>query len=548
MRRATTRGVGRGTGLGAPAAALALVLAAGACSATGLGGSAVTLRVLAGSEIADLEPLLEEVSERTGVTVELDYTGTLDGLARVAGGDTDEYDAVWFGSNRYLHLHEGGRSAVRTETPVMVSPVVLGVTESRADDLGWTGGAEVTWADVSRAVEEEGLTYGMTNPGASNSGFSALIGVASALADTGTALESDDVERVRPELEAFFEGQEVTAGSSGWLSEAFERRAREGRPVDGLINYESVLLSLNASGVLEEPLALVHPADGAVTADYPLTLLPDASEDTVSAYERLVEDLLSGETQQRIADDTWRRPVGQEALLRADVPPLVELPFPAHQRVVDDLVADYVGVLRRPARTVYVLDVSGSMQGERIDQLRSALESLTGADGGSLARRTQAFQEREVVTLLPFATEPGEPRTFVMGPGSSDAAAEDLLTEVRSLEADGETATYDALREAYALLEDGSAEAAAGGSDDRYLTSVVLMTDGEVNLGWDLEEFEQSLEGLPREVATTPVFTVLFGESDASEMSNVAEVTGGRVFDAREEELEQIFREIRGYQ
>ncbi|GAA1443556.1 VWA domain-containing protein [Nocardiopsis tropica] len=525
------------TACAAGAAALALVLAAGACTVPG--GAADTLRVLAGSEIADLEPLLEEVSERTGVTVELDYTGTLDGLARVAGGDTDGYDAVWFGSNRYLHLDGDGRTAVHTETPVMVSPVVLGVTESRADELGWTGGAEVTWADVSRAVAEEGLTYGMTHPGASNSGFSALIGVASALADTGSALESRDVERVRPELEEFFGGQEVTAGSSGWLSEAFERRAREGRPVDGLINYESVLLSLNASGALEEPLALVHPADGAVTADYPLTLLADPSEDAVSAYGRLVEDLLSGSTQQRIADDTWRRPVSPDAVLRAQAPPLVELPFPAHRQVVDDLVADYVGVLRRPARTVYVLDVSGSMEGERIRELQSALVALTGADGGSLARRTQAFQEREEITLLPFATEPGEPRTFVMEPGSADAVAADVAEEVRSLEADGETATYDALREAYALLE--------GGSGD-HLTSVVLMTDGEVNLGSDLEDFRLSLEGLSPEAAAAPVFTVLFGDSDESEMSSVAEVTGGRVFDAREQDLEQIFREIRGYQ
>jgi len=74
------------------------------------------------------------------------------------------------------------------------------------------------------------------------------------------------------------------------------------------------------------------------------------------------------------------------------------------------------------------------------------------------------------------------------------------------------------------------------------------MTDGEVNLGSGLEDFRETLEGLRPEVASTPVFTVLFGDSDASEMSDVAEVTGGRVFDAREQDLEQVFREIRGYQ
>ncbi|MEV2275040.1 substrate-binding domain-containing protein [Nocardiopsis sp. NPDC049922] len=522
-----------------PAAALAAVLTASSCSLVdGLGGD--TLRVLAGSEIADLEPLLEEVAERTGVQVELDYGGTLDGLARVAAGDAGDYDAVWFASNRYLHLHSNGRSAVHTETPIMVSPVVLGVAGARAEALGWTGETDVTWADVADAVATEELTYGMTNPGASNSGFSALIGVASALADTGSALRSEDVERVRPELVEFFEGQEVTAGSSGWLAQDFERRAREGRPVDGMINYESVLLSVNDSGVLGEPLTLVHPADGTVTADYPLTLLAGASEETLSAYELLVGDLLSRDTQQRIADDTWRRPVTQGAALAADVPPLVELPFPAQVEVVDELVADYVGVLRRPARTVYVLDVSGSMEGDRIADLRSSLEALTGADGGSLAQRTQAFQEREEVTLLPFSTEPGEPRTFVLEPGAVESVAADLAAEVRSLEADGETAAYDALREAYRLLDEAP--------DDDHLTSVVLMTDGAVNLGSTQDDLRAALAGLPRDVAATPVFTVLFGESNEAEMAGLAEMTGGRVFDAREQDLEQVFREIRGYQ
>ncbi|WP_028647259.1 VWA domain-containing protein [Nocardiopsis sp. CNT312] len=520
------------------AATLALALTAAGCSVPAPFSN--TLRVLAGSEIADLEPLLEEVGERTGVTVELDYSGTLDGLDRVAAGDTGTYDAVWFASNRYLHLHPGGRDAVDTETPVMVSPVILGVAQSRARELGWSDGTEVTWSDVAEAVQEEDLTYGMTNPGASNSGFSALIGVASALADTGAALESGDVERVRPELVEFFQGQEVFSGSSGWLADAFERRAREGRPVDAMINYESVLLSMNGAGVLEEPLTLVHPADGAVTANYPLTLLADPSEEVRSAYGRLVGDLLSEETQRRIADDTLRRPASPEAALSVDVPPLVELPFPARLDVVDGLVAEYVSELRRPARTVYVLDASGSMEGKRLEDLKSALEALTGADGGSLTERTQAFQEREEVTLLPFSTTAHEPSTFVMEPGETESVLADLVEEVRSLEADGDTAAYDALRGAYTLLDRAP--------DDGHLRSVVLMTDGEVNLGSTLEEFRAFREGLPREVAAAPVFTVLFGESHVGEMEDLAEMTGGRVFDAREQELEQVFREIRGYQ
>jgi Ca-activated chloride channel family protein len=533
------------------AGALVILLAASGC--TGEGGlfdGDRALRVLAGSELADMEEVLAASAERTGVRLELEYTGTLDGTERVAaaanGGvlseDGETFDAVWFPSNRYLHLVDQDRSLVDTETSVMVSPVVFGVVESRAAEVGWVDDGQVrgvTWEDVADAVSRDGLTYGMSNPAASNSGFSALIGAASAMADTGAALEAGDVERVGPELAEFFSGQEMTAGSSGWLMEEFVRRqGREGAAVDGVVNYESVLMSHAASGE-GRPLTLVYPEDGVVTADYPLTLLAGASEEAAADYAEVVADLLGAEAQSDIVERTFRRPVSAE-LDPEDFPDLVELPFPARREVVDDLVAAYFSELRRPSRTVYVLDVSGSMDGHRIQDLRRALVALTGADEGSLSERAQIFQDREEVTLLPFSTEPWEPSTFTLEPGSSEEVRADLAAEVAALEVGGETAAYDAVAEAFSLL--------AESEDDGYLMSVVLMTDGEVNQGSSLNELVGGMADLPSRVASVPVYPVLFGESDSEEMETLALVSGGRVFDARQMELERIFREIRGYQ
>lgn len=534
------------------AAALVILTAVSGCTAGGGGdggGGDRTLRVLAGSELADMEEVLTASAERTGVRLELEYTGTLDGTERVAAGgggvvseDGEPFDALWFPSNRYLHLVDQGRSLVDTETSVMVSPVVFGVVESRAEGLGWGDDglvSGVTWEDVAGAVSEDGLTYGMSNPAASNSGFSALIGAASAMADTGAALEAGDVERVGPELAEFFSGQGLTAGSSGWLMEEFVRRqSREGAAVDGVVNYESMLMSHAASGE-GEPLVLVYPEDGVVTADYPLTLLAGASDEAAADYEDVVADLLGPEAQRDIVERTFRRPVSADVDAEG-FPDLVELPFPARREVVDDLVAAYFAELRRPSRTVYVLDVSGSMKGQRIEDLRTALVALTGAGEGSLSERAQVFQDREEVTLLPFSTEPGDPSTFVLEPDSPDEGRAGLAAEVAALEADGETAAYDAVAEAFSLL-------ARGGGED-HMMSVVLMTDGEVNQGSSLDDLVGEMADLPSELTSVPVFPVLFGESNTEEMETLALVSGGRVFDARQMELERIFREIRGYQ
>ncbi len=40
---------------------------------------------------------------------------------------------------------------------------------------------------------------------------------------------------------------------------------------------------------------------------------------------------------------------------------------------------------------------------------------------------------------------------------------------------------------------------------------------------------------------------VLFGDSDVEEMKQIATLTGGAVFDARDGSLAEAFKEIRGY-
>ena len=44
-----------------------------------------------------------------------------------------------------------------------------------------------------------------------------------------------------------------------------------------------------------------------------------------------------------------------------------------------------------------------------------------------------------------------------------------------------------------------------------------------------------------------PVYAILFGEASADEMGRLAELTGGRVFDAVGGDLTSAFKEIRGY-
>ncbi len=62
------------------------------------------------------------------------------------------------------------------------------------------------------------------------------------------------------------------------------------------------------------------------------------------------------------------------------------------------------------------------------------------------------------------------------------------------------------------------------------------------------DQFRAFHEGLPPHVKDIPVFVILYGESDEASMQRVAEMTGGKVFDARTTPMADIFTEIRAYQ
>ena len=202
------------------------------------------LRILAGSEIKDLEPLKPAMEKAAGTAIEFIYTGSLDAVERLEAGEA--YDGVWLSHGKYLQQTPSIKQKIRASERIMTSPVVMGLKASKVAALGWDK-TDPTWADIVRAAGSGKIAYGMTNPASSNSGFTALVGVAAALADKQDALTVADINTA--ELRKLFTGQKLTSGSSGWLAEAF---VKEQDRLDGMINYESVILTLVAEGKLKE--------------------------------------------------------------------------------------------------------------------------------------------------------------------------------------------------------------------------------------------------------------------------------------------------------
>ncbi|MEU8241777.1 VWA domain-containing protein [Actinoplanes missouriensis] len=504
-----------------PAAlALGLVVAtATACTAED--PEPITLRVLASSELADMTPILADLRRETGIDLVMDYQSTV-AANKALDPANYRHDLAWLSDDRYLKLTldaAGYHGPMPLSTKIMGSPVAIGVKPAVAARLG-----DPTWADIADEAATGALTFAMADPEQAASGLAALIGVATAATGEGRALRPEDVTCDR--LGGFFSGQTLTAPTTAALVDTFVAG-----PSDVLISYESVLLSLNASGRLTEPLEIRYPRDGIVLSEYPLMLLRPEHR---AAYDRAVSWLTSDATQRKIMQQTLRRPMSPAVTRdpRLTAPIGNSLYFPDRQDVIDRLLANYRAEPGRPGHVIFVLDFSGSMKGERMNRLRSVFNGLSGVDRTPSGKFTR-FHRGEKITLIRFGAGVLDERTFTVD-GDDDVQA--MRAFLAAEEYDERTAVWSALEHAY--------QKARAEPDRR--TSIVLMTDGESNAGIGLPDFLSKHRALPGPVRAVPTYMIGVGDADGSALRTAAEATGGRAAAATTDSLADAFKDVRG--
>ncbi len=515
--------------------------------------------VLATSDLKDAQPLEAMVEKATGVKLRFTFGGTMESTEAVLSGSTPAH-AAWFANAKYLLSDPLGQSRVKLQDKIMLSPITVGVSQTTAKRLGWDDpavAAKVSWKEITQAASQGKLNYALSNPATSNQGFMALMGVVAAASNKAEALTAADVDRGA--IAGFLKGYKLVGDNSTYLAEKFiEVQGSQPGQVNSFINYESWLLSLNNSGKLREKLVMVFPHEGVSTADYPFMLLKDERRDD---YQKVVAYLKSADAQKWLARQTLRRPINSD--VAAGVDDLfpkegmrVELPFSPDRQLADGLIAAYLNEFRRPIASTFVLDTSGSMDGQgRRAQLVQALHYVAGADS-SLTGRLAKLTDRERVWMLPFSDQPWPMTYFELPAGRAQArgvqvqedsaAKQEMLADVRAyadkLRMTGGTALYDSVLVALQHMLEQKLK------NPNYQYSVVAFTDGENTKGRNLQQFQQAYAALPEDVRGIPVFMVLFGEAKEADLKALVQTTGGKVFDARKTPLYAVFKDIRAYQ
>jgi Ca-activated chloride channel family protein len=522
-----------------PTAAVALAALAAGCD--GPPGPERTLSIVSGSENRSLEPIVREFCEDRGWACPMTYMGSVDIRLALEDGDPG-HDAVWPAHSRWVEMGDRERRVKHLDS-IMQTPVVFAVTREEGERLGLIGG-EVATADLVELVAAGELEFIMTSATQSNSGFSAYIAMLTALAGEGDVLTAEmlEDEGLREQVRTLLSGVERTSGSSGWLADLYLQGAASG-DYYAMFNYEALIIETNreleARGL--PPLYAIYPTDGVAVADSPLGFVAREGDPHAEAKEafflELQGHLLSQDIQRRLLDEGRRTGFGgvvegaDPDVFREDwgldvdsVLPAIRFPAPP---VIEEALALYQEVLRRPSLLALCLDFSGSMEGPGEAQLKEAVERLF--DPVTSRRYMLQAGANDVFVVIPFSHVTSDARA-AQGP----EAATDLAKYVSGLSARGGTDMYACARRAIDELRDHPAFA-------DHTAGVILMTDGRSD--GDPEAFARHYRELGLDI---PIFAITFGNADPSQLEEVAALTRARVFDGRED-LAAAFRHARGY-
>jgi Ca-activated chloride channel family protein len=415
-----------------------------------------------------------------------------------------------------------------------VSPVVIAMWRDVATEMGY-GERPLGWSDLLARAESD-PEFKWSHPStASASGLLATLAEFYAGAGKTWGLTAADVQA--PSTLEYVGSIERTVryyGEGEWP--IAQRVVAEGRDyLDAFVAQEQLVIWANEQGA---DLVAIYPVEGSLWEDHPLVLLetPELIGAQRQVFAQLISHLRSDEAQQTVLAAGYRPadpsiPLDAPGSLLTPAngvdPTQPQTPLQIPGGSVVQIVRDVWWYTKRHTNVALVVDTSGSMEGDKIKNVKEALRAFI----------EQIKGPEEAVGLVEFYSY-----VDVLEPLNKLAVnRDDLLRAIDGLVADGDTALLDAVYEAYVALQElGDAER---------INAIVVMTDGRENYS------NVSLNGLANYMrqgnetgVPVIVFAVAYGEdADYGTLRSLAEATDGQVYEGNLETIRQLYKILSTY-
>jgi len=346
-----------------------------------------TFTMISSSENEDLDTELKAYAKSKGVTLQIDYAGTLDIMEKLNSGE--KYDAVWASNSMWVYMLDNVSTSNSKSTSI--NPVVFGIKKSKAEEFGFLD-KEIYTADIVNQIKVGNLKFSMSNPTQTNTGASAYLGLLTTLAGSPEVLREEHLqnENLKSELISLFSGMERSSGSEDFLEELFVNGDYE-----AVVTYEFSIININKQLEAEgkEPLYILYPVDGVSISDSPLAFIDNKEAGKKEFFTDFQDYILSDEGQALLARKgrrTWYGGVNSNTDKTVFNPSwgidtekyIVPVKMPGTE-IIKKALAMYQTELRKPIHTVFCLDYSGSMNGDGYKDLTNAMQYILDEEKAS---------------------------------------------------------------------------------------------------------------------------------------------------------------------
>lgn len=524
-------------------------------------GGTVTIQIVYGSEKKEwLEPLVQQFNDAKNKTnagkvivVQATAMGSIESVNGIMDGTLQP--TVWSpASSVYLPVASAEWKKSHAEdlfngTPkdLVLSPVVIAMWRPMAQALGWPGKA-LGWADVAAlSTSADGwkayghpewgpFKFGHTHPGYSNSGIVSII--SETYAGLGKQRGLTDADLQKPELKQFVADVESSVIHYGTSTGFFADRMFNNGPsyLSAAVMYENLVVAQEAKRLTGQssqiPVVAIYPKEGTFWSNHPYVVLntPWVTAEQKEAAE-IFQGFLLAKPQQLKALEFGFRPADPSVPLSSPLDSqhgadptepktILEIPGAA----VIDGIQNLWKQAKKPVDLIAVMDISGSMKGEKITTARS-----------SLMQFVQKLDDRDRLQIIIFSSD-----INTLTPLSElGGKRQQVLDSVSGIFENGGTRLYDATLQAYQELQQKG--------DPKHIRAVVLLTDGkDTESTTTLDNVINQINAAQGEGGNSiKLFTIAFGnDADKDVLQKIAGPTGGKEYDGSPESIQKIYDDI----
>ena len=436
--------------------------------------------------------------------------------------------------------HESGNPSIAaSSSPLVLTPVVISMWKPMAEALGYPD-TPIGWSDMLTLINDpQGwgahghpewgrFSWGHTDPEISTTALSTLLAEFYAATGKQRGLTAADIQR--PESQQFIRDLGKGIKHYGYNTLVFSENMRKfGMSYISAFPMEEITLIDFNKKAPPTPLVAVYPKEGTFWHDNPFIVLASAPDVEKRAAEQFYAFLLTPESQ-RLAMSFGFRPANPDVPLADPISATYGVQPQGVQSVLPIPAADVIVAAkntwaqnRKRADIVLVVDVSGSMEGDKIELVKAGLEAFP-----------IRILPEDRVGLVSFAS--GATVEVPAAPLSENRFK--LSDAIQGLRAQGKTAVYDGLMAGKRVLDE------LPPTDDERIRAIVLLSDGQDNASATTferlrQEFDES--GIS-------IFPVAYGaDADTEALQRIVEFSRTLLVQGGEGDIGAIFDNLSRY-